>query len=207
MIPEKKQKIAKAISLVVIIAGLGVIAGWIFDIGFLKSISPAWISMKFDTAVAFVLSGVTLYFLVRAMEGEYDKAQVALSITSLIIILLMGILFFSTIFNIQTGAEELFIKETSVAVKTIIPGRPSLPTMINFILIAVGGIMTLLNCGNLRLKLRGIGLIVGVIGGLATAGYISNIPTLYYYIAGVNSAMACPTAALFVLTGIGLLCL
>jgi hypothetical protein len=207
MIQEKKQKIAKALSVVVTIAGLCVIAGWLFDIRFLKSISPAWISMKFDTAVAFALSGVTLYFLVRAMEGEYDKAQVVLSITSLIIILLMGILFFSAIFNIQTGAEELFIKDTPLAAKTITPGRPSMPTMVNFILIAAAGIMTLLNCGHLRLKLRIIGLIVGIIGALAMAGYILNIPLLCYYIADVNSAMACPTAALFVLTGIGLLCL
>ena len=51
--------------------------------------------MKFDSAVCFLLSGITLYFIVMAIEGEFDKAQVVLSITSLIIILLMGILFFS----------------------------------------------------------------------------------------------------------------
>ena len=59
--------------------------------------------MKFDTAIAFVLSGITLYFIVRAVEGEFDKAQVVLSITSLIIILLMGILFFSAILGYNRG--------------------------------------------------------------------------------------------------------
>jgi hypothetical protein len=107
MTPEKRKKTAKVLSLVVILAGFMVIIGWIFDIRILKSISPAWVSMKFDTAIAFVLSGITLYFIVRAIEGEFDKAQVALSITSLIIILLMGTLFFSAVLKIRTGAEDL----------------------------------------------------------------------------------------------------
>lgn len=84
----------KAISLFVTLAGLAVMAGWIFNIGMLKSLSPAWVSMKFTTAIAFVASGATLYFIVRAGEGEFDKAQVALFITSLIIMLLIGTLFF-----------------------------------------------------------------------------------------------------------------
>ncbi|RPI37033.1 MAG: hypothetical protein EHM54_04215, partial [Nitrospiraceae bacterium] len=103
MIPEKKRKTAKALSLIVIIAGIMVITGWIFDISALKSISPSWVTMKLTTAIAFLLSGITLYFIVKAFEGEFDKAQVALSITSLIIVLLMGTLFFSALLKIHTG--------------------------------------------------------------------------------------------------------
>jgi hypothetical protein len=207
MTTETKKKTAKALSLVVTIAGILVIIGWIFDIGILKSISSAWISMKFDTAVAFVLSGVALYFIARAVEGEFDKAQVVLSITSLIIILLMGTLFFSAIFGVNTGAEELFIKDNATNNKTIVPGQPSLPTMFSFVLIASAGILTTLNPGNLRLKLKIIGAIVGLIGSLAVVGYIFNVPLLYYYIEEVNSAMACNTAALFIVLGIGFICL
>jgi len=204
---EKKGKIAKGLSLVVIIAGISVIIGWIFDIGILKSISSAWVSMKFDTAIAFVLSGITLYFIVRALEGEFDKAQVVLSITSLIIILFMGTLFFSAIFKIRTGAEDLFVKEESGTVRTVTPGRPSVPTMFNFILIASTGILTTLNPVNLRSKLKIIGVIVGLIGAMAVVGYIINAPNLYYYIEGVNSAIALHTAVLFIVLGIGFLCL
>jgi hypothetical protein len=207
MTPEKKRKTAKGLSLVVIIAGISVLIGWIFDISILKSILPSWVSMKFDTAIAFILSGITLYFIVRAVEGEFDKAQVVLSITSLIIILLMGTLFFSAIFQIRTGAEDLFIKEAAGAAKTVTPGRPSLPTMFNFILIASAGILTTLNPGNLRSKLRIIGVIVGLIGTTAVIGYCLNAPFLYYYIEGVNSAIACHTAGLFIVLGIGFICL
>ncbi|MGD0078674.1 MAG: hypothetical protein ABSB91_08645 [Sedimentisphaerales bacterium] len=207
MTPEKRKKTAKILSLAVILAGFTVIIGWFFDIRILKSIAPAWVSMKFDTAIAFVLSGITLYFIVRAAEGEFDKAQVALSITSLLIILLMGTLFFSAVLEIRTGAEDLFIKEAAGTAKTVTPGRPSMPTMVNFLMVAAAGILTTLNPVNLRTKLRIIGLIIGSVSALAIVGYIVNKPVLYYYIEGINSAVACHTAALFMVLGIGFLCL
>jgi hypothetical protein len=91
MISEKKRKIAKVLSLIVILAGIMVITCWIFDISILKSVSPAWVSMKITTAITFILSGITLYFIVRAMEGEFEKAQVVLSITCLKIYLLKNL--------------------------------------------------------------------------------------------------------------------
>jgi hypothetical protein len=186
MTPKKKRKIAKVLSLVVIIASIMVIIGWIFDISILKSISPAWISMKFDTAITFLLSGITLYFIIRAIEGEFARAQVALAITTLIIILLMGILFFSTLLGIHTGVESLFIQEAAGAVKTVTPGQPSLPTMLNFILIALAGILTMLNLEKVQLRLKIMGYVVGTIGALAIVGYIINAPLLYYFREGVN---------------------
>lgn len=52
-----------------------------------------------------------------------------------------------------------------------------------------------------------IGVIVGLIGAMAVVGYIINAPNLYYYIEGVNSAIACHRAALFMVLGIGFICL
>jgi len=128
MSPEKKRRIAKALSLVVSAAGVTVMLGWVFDVGILTSISPAWTSMKLDTAFSFFVGGVSLYFMARAREGEFDKAQVVLSITSLMIGLLMGTLFFSTLLGIHTGAEDLFGRETGNMVRTLTPdGRPSRP--------------------------------------------------------------------------------
>ena len=55
-----KIKAAKILAGAVFAAGLLVMAGWIFDIGALKSVFPGWVSMKFITALSFALSGVTL---------------------------------------------------------------------------------------------------------------------------------------------------
>jgi hypothetical protein len=196
----------KVLSLIVTAAGLAVMAAWIFDIVPIKSIGPAFVSMKFSTAFSFVISGISLYFLVRAREGEFEKAQVALSITSFILAILMGLLFFSAIFGIKTGIENLFVRDTG-DLKSAAPGMPSVPTMINFLLIALAGIVTILNPAAPPPKLKIPGIMVAGIGALAVAGYIFSAPQLYYYIAGVNSAMALHTALLFVVLGTGLLCL
>jgi hypothetical protein len=196
----------KALALLVTAAGLAVMTGWIFDIAVLKSLSPAWVTMKFTTAVSFAASGISLFFIVRMLEGEFDTAQVVLSLASLVLALLMGLLFCSTVFGISTGIESLFIKETG-EVKTVAPGHPSLPTMINFLLIALAAILALQHPARLKRKLGAIGLILVFTGALATAGYIFNAPLLYYYIEQVNTAMALHTALLFVILGTGLLCL
>jgi hypothetical protein len=73
-----QRKIAKALSLVVIIAGIMVIIGWIFDIAILKSIFPHWVSMKFDTAIAFILSGITLYSIVREIGRASCRERVSM---------------------------------------------------------------------------------------------------------------------------------
>jgi hypothetical protein len=201
---EKRRKSAKIVSLAVIVATLLVIIGWIGDIAPLKSILNSWVTMKFDTAIAFLLSSAILYFIVRVHEGEVDRSQIALSIASLILILLMGLLFFSALFGIQTGVEELFVKEEAGIVKSVIPGRPSIPTMFNFLLIGLAAILTLLKSIQSRKYLKIIGLAVAGIGTVAVIGYILNFPVLYYYLEGKNSAMACHAAILFVLLGFGL---
>jgi len=208
MMPHKSRSdIAKILSLIVGISGITVMIGWIFGISVLKSLSPVWVSMKFDTAIAFLLSGISLYFMARAAEGEFDISQVVLSITSLIIMLFIGILFFSALLGVRTGVEELFIRDSARSIATVVPGRPSIPTMMDFMFIALAAILTILDIKRFHPSLRGIGLVIGLTGALAIVGYIINAPLLYYYIKGINSAMACHTAALFVLLGAGLICL
>jgi hypothetical protein len=207
MTSEKKRKAAKILAWVVSIAGVVVMLGWIFNIGILKSISPVWVSMKLSTAIGFVLSGVTLYFIIRVVEDEFDLAQVVLAITSLMIVLIMGILFFSALLGIRTGAEDLFVKDNADAPMSAAPGQPSIPTMIEFMLIAAAGIFAMFNSTKLQSQLKAIGLIVGTVGTLAVIGYVVNAPILYYYAEGVSSAMACHTAVLFMLLGVGLICL
>ncbi|MEI6079423.1 MAG: hypothetical protein WCQ53_02130 [bacterium] len=203
----RRQYIAKISSLIVGVSSILVMVGWSFDIAVLKSISSDFVAMKFVTAICFFLSAISLYFIAKALEGEIEKAQIALSITSLIIIMLMGTLFFSTIFGVRTGIEELFVREVPGTVKTIIPGFPSISTIFSFMLLVSASILTMLTARNLRIKLTVLGLLIGIIGLLALVGYITNSPPLYYFIKGINTAMALNTSILFILLGTGLLCL
>jgi len=207
MTPGTKRNTAKVLALAVSIAGLAVITGWIFEIGLLKSISPLWVSMKLSTAFTFFLSGIALYSIVVSDEGEFDAAQIVLSIVSLAIVLIMGTLFLSALFGVRTGEEDLFIRDTGSLVNTVTPGRPSVPTMLSFILIAFAGMATILNSGKLQLIFKVTGLVTGLAGITALTGYIINVPLLCFYVKDVNSAMAFNTALLFLLLGSGFLCL
>ncbi len=198
--------IARFLALAVILAGITVIIGWIFKVPVLLSIRPGWMNMKFNTAIAFVLSGVILYFITHSKEGGFDKAQVIIPLASLVIFLLIGTSFFSAIFGIRTGVENLFIEDAHPTLLTIVPGRPSMPAMLSFILIASAGILAVSGDKKMRLKLKLIGLIVAVIGAVAVVGYILNLPFLYYYIKDFSSAIALHTAVLLILLGAGLAC-
>ncbi len=178
--------------------------GWIFDVATLKSILPVWVTMKFSTALSFFLSGITIYFIARSQEKGLGVAQVVLSITSLCILLLMATLLASVFIGVRMGVEDLFVREAEGAVRTTTPGRPSVGTMINFILIATAGLCTMLAMAHLKVQLLLIGWIVAVIAVAAVTGYLLNTPILYYSLEGFSTAMALHTAILFLTSGVGL---
>jgi len=198
---------SKAVALVVVCAGLLVMAGWVLDIGILKSILPGWVTMKFSTALSFVLSGITLFFLARIVHGENTWAQVILPITTLSILLLMATLLASTFLGMRSGVEDLFVQETGEAVKSVTPGRPSIGTMISFILMGLAGVLAMLIEDTLDRWLFVIGCLIALTGGLALCGYILDLPLLYYTLEGISTAMALHTALLFCMLGTGLIML
>ena len=53
----------KAACIITVIAGLSVLIGWYFDIQILKSVGPQFNSMNVNTAIAFILSGCSLWLL------------------------------------------------------------------------------------------------------------------------------------------------
>jgi hypothetical protein len=203
----EKNILVKILALIVAVVGLLVMVGWFLDISILKSILPTLVTMKFTTALSFFLSGIILYAITWSMEGKKDIASIVLTITTLIILLLMGTLLSSTFMGIRTGIEDLFVEEAIGAVKTTTPGRPSAGTMLNFILMASAGIIVMLSIVKCRVYLKRIGWAVIVFGSVALIGYTIGMPLLYYTIEGFSTAMAIHTAILFVLLGVGLIVL
>jgi hypothetical protein len=159
--------------------------------------------MKFSTAMCFALSGIELFYIAGYVKGERDLSIVVIPVAGIIVFLLMVSLLASTILGTNTGVEELFVKDSITAVGSVTPGRPAIPTMINFVLIGIAGNTVLAGFRFSGTMLRAIGLIAGAIGLSAVTGYILMIPCLYYSFKGISSAMAVHTAILFVLWGAG----
>lgn len=194
-------------SIIIISVGSIVVFGWIFDINSLKSIFPTYVSMKFSTSVSFVFSGITLYFISRFKEGKSAFAHLVVPASGLIIFLFMITLLLSSFISIRTGIEDIFVKETGGVIETTTPGRPSVATMLNFILIIAYGIFSMSDSSRLRKLAVWFGYAVTAVGGIALLGYVMNLPSLYYSIEGLNTAMALHTSILFVMLGSGIILL
>ena len=200
-----KNKLPTLLSCIVILVGLIVIIGWFMDISLLKSIMPNWVTMKFSTAVSFVLSGILVLTLSVYQEKKLSITPVIILMCSTFLLMIKATLFFSIVVGLNTGIETLFVKEAAGAVQTTSQGRASLVTMLNFVLIAIVGILWLANQEKTTLATQTIGGIITLVGVVASIGYGLNMPALYYSFPDVSTAMAIHTALLFILLGIGLL--
>jgi hypothetical protein len=199
----KKITTVKLLAFIVTISGVMVMTGWVLEIEVLKSILPMWVTMKFTTALSFFLSGLILYFVMSAKKQKSDLAQLILTISVLIILLTMVSLLLSTVFKVRTGIEDFFVEELEGAINTATPGRPSIGTMLNFILVATTGVLTMYEVKKISVIIYIIGLVIFAIGGMAILGYIITVPYLYFLIEGYSTAMAIHTAFLFMLLGVG----
>lgn len=197
-------KIAKFIAVAISLIGLFIVIGWVFDIEILKTPDPDMISIKFITAVCFILSGIIFYLIAHDRERESFYIEIITSTASFCILLFMVTLLLSEVMGIKTGIEDLFVSDRADAVKSIIPGRPAVPAMFNFILISIAGIFSISN----RLKyLFLLGLIVSAVGTVPVIGYLSAVPVLTFEIPGIATPMAFYTAVLFFISGIELMLL
>ena len=189
------------LSAIVLAGAIAVMFGWFLDIAILKSLLPSAVTMKFITSVCFLFSAILVFLLAKKEKNEWINFSIL--IISFTLFLLMITFFISLFVGISTGIESLFVKEVVGAVKTSVPGVPAVPTMICFIFIGLVGLFFVYdpksNKGNFWL-----GIITSIIGGLALAGYILNIPQLYYTFKGFTS-MSLITSFLFVLIGISLM--
>ncbi len=75
--PAGKAAFAAALTAVVI--GLGVLAGWLFGVDFLKSLVPGLTPMNPTTAAVFVFAGVSLALFLRFSHGKDQQSRVLVS--------------------------------------------------------------------------------------------------------------------------------
>ncbi len=198
-----KLTIARIIAVVSAAVGIMVIIGWLLDITILTSILPEWIRMKFATASCFIFSGAIVFLMTLKEDTAKLTRQVSLTFFSGFLILVMGLLFLGSIFGFQTGMENIRFIDIHEIQTPIFQGRPSLATMISFMLIAILGLW--FNFNSPSKKVFSItGTIVGIIGAVGVLGYLTSAPMLYYEIPGLSNAIAIHTTLLFSLLGLAI---
>ena len=175
-----------AACLILVCVGLVVLAGWIFDIDFLKSVFPNAATMKFNTALCFLFTGLSLWFLQNeeSPPNRERTGQIIAGIVAVISILTLS----EYLFKWDLGIDQLFIKDLATSPASF-PGRMSEVTAISFILSGLALLQV-----NTRAS-QYFSLTVVVLSLLALIGYLFDYGALYR-LAGYGS-VALHTALMF----------
>jgi len=116
-----------------VIAGL-VLTGWALDIAILKSISPQWVSMKVNVALAFLAAGFVLFYHLNH-TGSQEKGWLATA--GSVFVLLIGLItLVEYIFHWNLRIDEILIKDISL-VGTNTSGRMAPLTAIAFVVLGL----------------------------------------------------------------------
>ena len=183
---------AHAAGIGMILVGVLVLVGWIFDLDALKSVFPGLATMKPNTALSFVMAGASLWLL----DGEPPPARRRLIQAGGAFVAGLALLTLSQdLFGWNLGLDQLLFQDTPAAGSTAPPGRMSPVTAFNFVL--VGSALLLLETKHRSgWKIAQLlALLAGLIALLALVGYAYNIQSLYHFTP--FSSMALHTALTF----------
>jgi len=191
---------SKITAVFVALSGIVVLIGWMLDIPVLKSVQPSLVTMKPNTALGFLLTGIALLLLQKtpvrpAVEKRKNRTAWILALVVLSIGLLTLVEYLS---GSNLGIDQLLFKEAPGAVGTLHLGRMAPNTAFNFLLT---GICLLLLDKETTKGFRPSQWLIsvqGLIALVAFIGYLCGVKSFFGPIA-VWTQMAVHTSVLFIL--------
>jgi len=182
--------------------GSFVLAGWAFDIQVLKSVFPSLVTMKANTALAFILAGLSLRLKVKD-EGAHRLRLLAHCCA--FVVTFLGFLTLSEyLFAWNLGVDTLLFSELPGARSTLFLGRMAPATALCFLLVGIA--LSLLDVETRHSYKPAQFLILGpsLLSFMALIGYAYNARELYEVAS--YTPMALHTALAFAVLCAGVLC-
>lgn len=187
-----------------VVAGIGaiVLLGWIWDFLLLASGYSDYIPMAPNTAVIFVVLGITLYVIIRWSANRILRCFA--KVTTVFVVLLCSLIFIQYVTDSDLGIDQLFFVTTKTLGKIPV-GLMSPITAACFILSGLSLMLALSFPENGRYAksiASSLATIVIFVGSIVILGYLYRTPLLY---GGTIIPMALTTAVAFVFLGTGLI--
>lgn len=187
------EKIAAICALLAVIIGLAGLSGWIFDIYFLKTFFSGGATMKVNTALLVLLCGCSLFLQLK------DKVVAARVAASIVMLLSLAILIEYT-FRTNLNIDELFFRDLATDPLKEPPGRTSLLTAANTLLMGIA----LWAMSNKHFRFAQLlGAVVFTVVYISLIGHIFEIKGFYQF--GQYSGVAFHTALGLICVAIGLI--
>ena len=132
---DRLKLFSKTAAIIIAMVGVFVLTGWIFDIAILKTIIPGGVTMKVNTALCFLFSGITLFLLQKRETISTSKKTVIL--LGIVVTIIISLLSLSEYFlKTDLGIDELFFKDYSVMGNSK-PGMMAPVSAVNFCLCGI----------------------------------------------------------------------
>jgi signal transduction histidine kinase len=169
----KYYMIIKATAVLSILVGFLTITGWIFDIPVLRSVISGFPNMKFNTAVCFILAGISLIML---LSEKFSSRSVS-KLLSLLVLLIGLISFTENLFHYDAGLDDLFFYNTASSA----PGtaRMASATSFSFMLIGISFFSIRSPRSGVRSLIQYLLHFVSAIATIVIVGYLYRVPTFY----------------------------
>lgn len=182
-----------AVYVVGAIAGIAMV-GWVFDVYLLTSVLPGYVSMKANTAIAFLLLVGALYCAGRRRNFRWQQGFAL----GAMLLGFLTLLEYALGFNF--GMDELLFRDP---VRSLYPGRMSPITAANFAVLGTAMLLPIFKWSDYVKE--ALALLVALASTFAIVGYLYGVPALYGAVTGSSSAMALHTGLNFLLLAIGFL--
>lgn len=191
------KTISKIAGAITVFAGVIVLFGWIMDITALKSVFSGLVSMKANTALAFLLSGLSLWLL----HGDIARLW-SLRIARLcaFLTLLIGLLtLIEYLFDWDIGIDQLLFRDSVSGPSPA--GRMASATAVNFLILGLALLIIKTRRGFVAAQF--LTLSTAFISMVALIAYIYDVKSLYAV--SPYSSMALHAAITFIVLSFGLL--
>lgn len=194
------DRFARTGAILVVCVGATVLLGWLFDVPTFKSIIPGLATMKANTALGLIASGVALWLIHTTPAGEQPSSLTR--VLSVFVVAIGGLSIGEYVFDVNSGIDELLFTDNST-IPSLHPGRMSPATALAFFALGLA---------LLALKARGplfaatahwLVTVPLFIATLALVGYAYSVISLYKF--GPYNSLALHTALAFFLLSLCLI--
>ncbi|MEQ6917142.1 sensor domain-containing protein [Halomonas aquatica] len=195
------RKIGRHLGWVIMAVGILVLMSWWLDIEVGKSVFLGFASMKFNTALCFVVSGWLLYRQLPRDHISPGSPASRLGAASIIAVSSLTLVEYASGWNL--GIDNLMVLDTDTDPAEF-PGRMSIVTATCFLLTGLALFAATLQSLRCLILCQALALLVVFTGFTALTGYLYGVEQFRLF---AFSTLALHTSVLFVLLGAGLLCI